>query len=203
MKLPILTSVLILCLVIAYVTHKGKNADKEATDEFWERERKANNTRRKSLDGLNYIKIPLDELPINLFTEDNIISEVLQTIVELSKSPIVNLTGISNTDLKLQYGAPNIDLLSLYDGRYTTLARTLQTWGKRLIELGDESAATKVLEFAVSTGTDVSGTYKLLSEIYAKAGNSEGIQNLIRVAEGINSPMKDSILKGLREVRIS
>lgn len=202
MKLPILTSVLVLCLVIAYVTHKGKNEAKEQADEFWEKERAANNTRRKSLDGLNYVKIPLDELPITLYTEDNIISEATETIVELSKSPVVNLTGISNTDLKLQYGAPNIDLLSIYDQRYTTLARSLQTWGKRLIELEDEPAATKVLEFAVSTNTDVSGTYRLLSEIYAKTGNSEGISNLIKVAEGINSPMKDSILKGLREIRV-
>ena len=198
MKLPILTSVLILCLVIAYATHKGRNAEKEAIDEFWEKERQANNTRRKSLDGLNYITIPLDELPINLFNDDNIISEAVQTIVELAKSPIVNLTGISNTDLKLEYGAPNIDLLSLYDGRYTTLARTLQTWGKRLIELGEEPAAKTVLEFAISTETDVSGTYKLLSDIYSKEGNTKGIDNLISVAEKINSPMKDSILKGLK-----
>ena len=37
----------------------------------------------------------------------------------------MHLTGYTNTDLKLEYGAPNIKLLSAYDQRYTTLARTL------------------------------------------------------------------------------
>ena len=201
MSLPILTSVVILCLVIAFATHRGKEAASEQENAFWEKERDANNTRRKSLDNLDYISIPLDTLPLTLYTEDNTIAECIATIVELSKSPIVNLTGISNTDLKLQYGAPNIDLLSVYDGRYTTLARTLQTWSKRLVDLGDETAAKTVLEFAISTGTDVSGTYKLLANIYSKEENLDGINNLISAAEKINSPMKASILNALNELK--
>ena len=103
-------------------------------DDFWEKELAANRTPRKSLDDLCYIQIPLNTLPLSALPDDSVAEECRETLEELSKSPIVNLTGISNTDLKLQYGAPNINLLSSYDQRYTTLARTLQTLGNRLYE---------------------------------------------------------------------
>lgn len=38
--------------------------EKSMKDAFWKREEEANHTRRKSLDNLPYITIPLEELPL-------------------------------------------------------------------------------------------------------------------------------------------
>lgn len=108
---------------------------------FWDREHAANSTRRKSLDGLNYITIPVEAFPFGLVLQNEQIAEYEQTIRDLAKEPVVNLTGFSNTDLKLEYGAPNIDLLSLYDQRYTTLVCTLQSWAALLYKEGQPQAA--------------------------------------------------------------
>lgn len=199
MSFPILASVLVLCGAIAFSIHRQKNNVADMEDEFWDREYKANSTRRKPLDDLDYIKIPLDSLPIDKYNDDSKINEYSSTIVELSKSPIVNLTGISNTDLKLKYGAPNIDILSTYDGRYTTLASTLQKWALALYEKEDFEAAKSVLEFAVSTRTDVSASYRLLATIYKKNGDDTSIEKLIPIASSINSPLKDSIIEYLKD----
>lgn len=199
MKFPFLASTLIFCAYIAFVIHRQKNIEESQREDFWEREREANNTRRKSLDGLDYIKIPLDMLPMDVLLDNPKVAECVTTITNLSESPIVNLTGFSNTDLKLEYGAPNIDILSLYDQRYTTLARTLQTWASLLYENGDKTSAQVVLEYAISTRTDVSGTYKLLASIYNSKGDLDSIRGLIPVAESINSPLKASIIKSLNE----
>lgn len=199
MKFPILTAAVILCLVIAYCNRKSKEQVAAMENEFWDKELQANNTRRKSLDDLDYISVPLESLPINIHLDNDTIKGIIQTIVELSKSPIVNLTGISNTDLKLKYGAPNIDLLAQYDSRYTALVTNLQKWGSRLYELGDIDSTKSVLEFAVSTHTDVSGTYKLLSEIYLSEGDVCSMEKLISYASNINTPMKTTILNSLTD----
>jgi len=199
MKFPILASVLVLIAVIAFSIHRQKDITSKIQEDFWERERLANSTRRKSLDGLAYISIPLDTLPLNILIDNDIIKECIETIKALSESKIVNLTGFSNTDLKLEYGAPNITLLSQFDQRYTTLARTLQRWGKELYDNGEVSAAKSVLEFAVSTKTDISGTYKLLASIYNEESDTNSISALLPIVSEINSPMKASILESLQE----
>lgn len=197
MKFPILASVLVLCGVIAFSTHRQKEAQAEQEAAFWEKEKKANSIRRKSLDNLEYITIPIDTFPMDKYNDNIRIAEFIETIKSLADKPIVNLTGISNTDLKLEYGAPNIDLLSLYDGRYTTLVSTLQRWAKQLYDLGDVEGAKILLEFAVSTKTDVSGSYRLLADIYKSQDNATEIQNLISIAQELNTPLKASIVEYL------
>mgnify|MGYP004657648237 FL=1 len=199
MKFPFFASFLIFCLWLSYEIHKHRNQEAKNRDAFWEKEAVANNTRRKSLDHLDYIKIPFDALPMDTLKEDPVILQCHKTLQELSASPIVNLTGISNTDLKLTYGAPNIDLLSCYDQRYTLLARTLQDWAAALAGKDFPLEAIAVLEFAVSTHTDVSASYKLLSSLYLKQGCPEKIRDLIPVAESLNSGMKKHILSILEE----
>lgn len=177
-----------------------QRAKEEAREQaFWDREREANMTRRKSLDGLDYIMIPTDILPMTTELNDDIIKECLETIETLSNEKVVNLTGYTNTDLKLMYGAPNINLLTLYDQAYLSLARTLQKWGSRLYELGHREEAKTVLEFAVITRTDVSGTYKLLKDIYEETGEEEKISGLLSTAENLTSASKPMILRILNE----
>ena len=127
-------------------------------------------------------------------------AECHETLHSLCESPIVNFTGISNTDLKLKYGAPNIDLLSRYDQSYTVLVRTLQTWAGVLYKNSYVQEACRILEFAVSTRTDVSATYRLLAEIYRSQGEPEKISALIPVAENLNSSLSGYIVNMLREL---
>lgn len=199
MKFPIFASVIVFCIWLGYELHKRRNLEQKARDEFWEREAAANATRRKSLEHLNYIHIPFDTLPMDVLCEDDYVLEYHDTLRELSSSCIVNLTGISNTDLKLTYGAPNIDLLSLYDQNYTTLVRTLQAWAEKLYEGQYVDEAQKVLEFAVSTHTDLSSSYKLLSSIYLEKEQKEKIEALIPIAEELNSSLKEHIVTTLKE----
>ena len=116
---------------------------------------------------------------------------------------ILNLSGISNTDLKLEYGAANLNLLSEYDENYTTLCRLLNTLGQRLYETGCPAEARKVLEFAVSTGSDMNSTYKTLCSIYIEAGEPELIDNLIDKAGDINTLSGNIILNTLQEIKKS
>ncbi len=199
MKPFVLASVILFCGLIAY---EGKKHGKQRANQeksFWARENAANNVRRKPLDNLDYISIPSDTLPMSLMTDHAEVSECLQIIQELSTEKIVNFTGISNTDLKLQYGAPNINLLTEFDQNYTLLARTLQKWAELLYQNGYVTETKTILEFAISTRTDVSKSYYLLADIYKQQGEPEKIQGLIDVAVGLNSALKGAIVRTLQE----
>ena len=199
MKFPFFASFIVFIIWLRYELRKSDKQKDASTQSFWEKERLANSTRRQPLDGLPYITVPFEKLSMDLLPGDEKAEEYKETFRTLSESQIVNFTGISNTDLKLKYGAPNIDLLVRYDQNYTILARTLQQWASRLYEQGYPAQAREILEFAVSTGTDVSGSYKLLCQIYQEENTPEKIQALYSTAETLNSAMQKTIVRILQE----
>lgn len=194
---------LVLCFaVFGFIVYlKGKKKNTSVQDSFWEREAMANSVRKKPLTDLDYITIPMESLPIQKNTTDEQLLEYQDTISALSDRTIVNLTGISNTDLKLQYGAPNITVLTEYDQNFIVLARTLNAWGHRLYELGMTEDAKTVLEFGVKYKTDIKAHYILLATIYKEQFHSEKIDTLIDTAGSLNSLMKTPIITALTQIR--
>ncbi len=199
MKFYILASLIIFCMVINHNVRKSRRLEADEEKRFWDREHRANQTRRKPLDGLDYIKIPLESLPMHLLEDNEKVAECLRVINELSQTTVVNLTGFSNTDLKLEYGTANITALTQYDQNYTLLASTLQQWADLLYQAEQTEPARTILEFAVSTRTDVSRTYDLLADIYIRNGQQDKIPALMSTAEGLNSLNREVILRHLRE----
>lgn len=199
MNFLIIASTLILAAAIAIASSKSQKNAAAMEQEFWQRERAANNTRRKPLDDLNYIKLPMEIFPMDLLQDIPRVEDYRQIILSLKDQPIVNFTGLSNTELKLRYGAPNITLLTTYDQNYTLLARTLQQWAQALYDNGFSQEACQLLEFAVSTSTDVSATYRLLCRIYQENGTPEKIDALYPVAESLTSAMQKPIVRMLQE----
>ncbi len=194
MRLPLFSSILVFVIWLAYEIRKHRKMDQKPLMDFLEREREADRTPEKPLDDLVFIEIPWETLPVDTAAEDPEIGEVLSILEGLRDQKIANLTGYSNTDLKLKYGAPRIYRLMQWDQNYTVLARTLQKWGKRLMDLGFIEEGACVLEFAVATRTDVLATYRLLLEHYRETGNEAGIRRLQDTAEGLESLRKEQIL---------
>ena len=184
---------------LQYEIKKHNRYDEKKQKEYWARERQANSTRKHSLDDLQYITIPLETFPMNLMTTDEMIKEYHETLLHLSGEKIVNFTGISNTDLKLEYGVANLPVLTHYDQCYTHLVRTLNSFANRLYENGYEKECVPLLEFAVDTGSDISGTYKLLATIYVKNGEKQKLRLLKSKTDSLNSAMKKPIDRMLQE----
>lgn len=199
MKMPFFASFIVFIIWLSYELSKARQRSARARDIYWEREAAANNTRRKPLDDLDYIQIPFASLPMDIMKEDETVAECHQALHYLAESPIVNFTGYSNTDLKLKYGTPNIGLLTRYDQNYTTLVHTLQKWAEKLYESGYTAQARQILEFSISTNTDVSGTYRILADIYSREGNEDGIRHLLERAENLQSASRGIIVRTLQE----
>lgn len=231
MKTLFLSSLISFCLLIFLLNKRHSKMEKSMKDAFWKREEEANHTRRKSLDNLPYITIPLEELPLVCHIIDDaaavrntgdtadvrntddtadvrntgdaaaneaISEECKEILRSLSTQKIVNLTGYTNTDLKLSYGTANITCLTEYDQNYTLLVSTLQKWAEALYRSGAKKECRQVLEYAVSIGTDVSHTYFLLADLYDEEGESDLKCSLIEKASGLSSLSSKVIVRTLQ-----
>lgn len=199
MAFPFLGLFLLLIFIVTYQIKKSNRRQKDTEEQFWIREAEANHVRRQDISGLSYITIPFEKFPLNIY-EDEEIKSYEADLQALADKKILNLTGISNTDLKLQYGPANLPLLTEYDQNYITLSQVLVHYAKCLMEKGHEQDAVPVLEFAIETGSDISSIYTMLADYYQKTGNSAGIQHLFTEAEKLTSLMKQPILDKLNRI---
>lgn len=194
MRIPIFFCwIMIFMVVFTYKRHKAEKHEQDAEKAFWDRENQANTTRKQDISNLNYVDFSNVTLPFALFS-DELLNQCEAQVLKLKDQKILNLTGISNTDLKLNYGAANLPQLTQYDMNFTLLVRTLNTWGQRLAELSHPKEAIAVLDFAVSIGSDIKATYKLLAELYKQEGETAKIESMKTYASQLNSLMKEPIL---------
>ncbi len=177
MAFPFLTFFIafIIALAIRYAYLDKKRKDIE--DAFWEKEEQAKHVPNRDLSELEYIRIPLDEFPIGRYDDDEI-AGIEDAIMALDKKRIINITGMTNTEVKLAYGTGNLEELSRMEDNYNELTVLLTDYAKALLEHEDYEAAKTVLEFGISIGTDVSGNYELLGDCYLALGQNKDIEEL-------------------------
>jgi len=201
MKFPFLATFILFIVLFNIRIRLVSRKEEQKEEKFWDRELRSNSVRKKSLDTLEYVHLPYDLLPFGTAGDDENLKEIEDELTALKDLKIVNLTGITNTDLKLEYGTANITALTEYDQNYTSLVIALQKWGDALYTLGRFEDAASVLEFAVKTRTDITATYRLLIDMYkTKLGlNEQEIQRkldgLVPIANSLNSLSRSTILK--------
>ena len=201
MKFPFLATFILFIVLFNIRIRLVSRKEEQKEEKFWDRELRSNSVRKKSLDTLEYVHLPYDLLPFGTAGDDENLQAIEDELTALKDLKIVNLTGITNTDLKLEYGTANITALTEYDQNYTALVIALQKWGDALYTLGRFEDAASVLEFAVKTRTDITATYRLLIDMYkTKLGlNEQEIQRkldgLVPIANSLNSLSRSTILK--------
>ena len=210
MIFPVFASVVVFCIWLAYEIRKSNKKGEKSEKAFWAKEAEADNTRKLPLDDLHYIIIPeeiykpfMNDKGEFIESDENApkaFSDALTAFKHLKDNKIVNFSNISNTDLKLTYGAANLPELTLYDQNFVLLIRTLQSMGEYYNSLGDKETAKMMLEFAVSSGSDTISTYKLLASIYKEEEDFSKINYLISSASLLNGLTKGPIINYLHEL---
>ena len=94
---------IVMGFLLMYERKKHAREAKRRENNFWQRENEANFTRRKDISQLPYIKIPYDSLPF-IQNAHGEIAEYQKELLSFKDSKLLNLSGLSNTDLKLMYG---------------------------------------------------------------------------------------------------
>ncbi len=194
-------------LLFLYLLIQGSSAGhkmkiQKEKDAFWNQEYKANATRKADVSELLYITVPIEALPFTETKEEELIS-IQNNIRGLSAEPILNMTGISNTELKLKYGVANITFLMQCDENFTLLIKNILKWGSYLYDRNKWEEAAIVLEYGIQIKSDIGKNYTLLAEIYKSMGCMDKINDLIQTAESLNTLSKDNIVTALKKIRMS
>lgn len=190
-------------LLVVWIYYEKRRTDRimnQSKEAFWEKETRANTTRKADISNLNYITVPLERLPLHENPEGDL-TQYENFLRKLAAKKIVNFTGISNTELKLAYGAPNINLLMEFDQNYLELVRTLYRYGKLLYDQNAREEAKTVLEYGLEIETDISANYTLLATIYKEENALNRIDFVIECANKLNSLTKNSLLASLEKIR--
>lgn len=188
--------VFFIALLFSIIVKGSKKSSDNDIEAFWQREYEANNAPAKDISNLDYITISLEALPFLENPPENI-ARYEKNIRTLAGCKIVNLNGISNTELKLRYGVTNLTKLAQYDENYSSMQRAFTAWGRELYRSGYPNEAVTVLEYALDLGCDAKNIFLTLKELY-KELYPERMPQLILRASVIKSSLKDSILAELQ-----
>ncbi|WP_058486428.1 hypothetical protein [Defluviitalea phaphyphila] len=189
MNIPFFLSIFIIFIIFYNIKiRKAEKEIKNSRETFLKKEREAMFVRKKTLENLDYISISLHDLP--MLKKEELTSNKLkqayeqqQLAITLSSKPLLNLNGISNTDLKYKYGSANLEILINYEQNYQRLIRALLNWGQYLYEAGKVKEAVQILEKSISIGSDLSQNYILLADIYNKNSQKSKLLKLKELAE--------------------
>lgn len=183
---PFLALFLIFVLFLFFRFRFLNGKQKENEDLFWSREREASTTVIRGIDESEFVTIPLSEFPFGI-SNDPGLAELEADIHKLQGLKFMNLTGKTNTDLKLTYGVNNFDEVVSYGENYDQLMKLLSEYSELLENLGFSDAAENILKHIISSGCDLSAPYITLGKIYGGRSDDESLIALIDSIE--NSPL--------------
>ena len=141
--------VFFICFIVflLWLRVKLKQQDKNETSnkDFWQREHEADFSRNKDISMLEYISVPKEVLPFNEQTNDVELIQIQKDISDVMSKKMINLSGMTNTDIKFAYGRGNFEILSFYDQNYLKFLSLLNKWGTYLLNHGDKTVQNRYL----------------------------------------------------------
>jgi len=197
MNLFIFASFTVFGIWLTFQLRKSRNLNEKAESDFWENERMANSVRKKQLEASDFVTFPFDKLPTEESFAPDPVPDSLPILLSLADQKMINLNGISNTEVKKRFGAANITILTEYDGNYELFVKNIYLLCQYLYDIGRKDEALLLSEETILTGTDSLSHYKLIIQIYQEQGNAAGISWLTEKAQELHSITKGAILRAL------
>ena len=196
MLFPFLTIFIAFLLFLAFRYRKISKTSEEQQAAFWKRELQANATPAQDITDLPYLTIPLTKFPLD-FSEDSVVLDIERQLQELSEQKILNLNGVTNTELKVRYGVPNLNTMTEIGERYNQLTLLLMDYADALLEADRRIDAITVLEYGVVIKSDISRNYTLLADCYMQQEQPQRVQYLRDQVNAMDLPLKSAILRHL------
>lgn len=191
---------LIFCAWLHYEKGKSQRKQDRESRTFWTREEKANHTRNKDISHLPLFQLDESLIPMPESTDENVVYYQDRTRASLAQ-PMMNLSGYTNTDLKLSYGTGNFNTLSSYDKNFNDFLMNMSNLAKAYYKAGLYEDAASVYQLCLESGSDKSTDYRALAKTYARLGTTWKIDELITQIERSDLPRKETLINHLRDIR--
>lgn len=206
MEIPIIFIVfLIFVFLFRYKMNQQEKATHRSNELFWEREKKSLFIRKKTLDDTIYLKADISKFPkysLEQFIEWQAkkLYKVQEDCLYYASQPMVNLSNMLNSEIRLKYGTANLTLIESYENNYISYTKQLYQLGKGFYDINRDDDAITVLEEGIRMGSDISHNYILLGKLYCKTNQTVKFQDLYNKTTYIESLTKHKIIDELNKL---
>jgi len=138
----------IFLLWFTYERSKAEHQSSYSNEEFWERERRASFTPTAGIENLPYVTLDESVIPVPSSEDSEELQSVLNELHSLKESRMIDLSDLTNTDLKLKYGTSNFPALSKADADFALLISDCEKAGELLIEADRPDEAYAITDYA-------------------------------------------------------
>lgn len=190
MTLLVLSVAAVFAVFIFSARHSKKRDEKK--ERFLEQEEAANSVRKKDIDPELFYAADLTAMPPVPEGDPHQVQRCAKRTMIWFKKPLTNL------ELKMQYGPAQMDKIAEYEENLNSYLKALTKWAA---EASDQDAL-KILQLAISLGSEYRDSYKLAADIYHKQGDKYGLDALKAHAEKnhFNDPsIRRQILEYIRK----
>jgi len=203
-------TIFILFLIFLFIFHHNLKKTEKLTaikrKEFWENEEKSMFSRKSQIEDTNYIVPDISGVKHNnkeYFAElgHPELFKYQELIFSLSKEPMLNLSNMSNSEIRLKYGIANFSHIEACENNYNRLIKAIYLLGKGYFDLENYSEAISVLEAGIKINSDISDHILLLAELYAKKKDSFNFNELKIYSENLESLTKSKLSNGFIDLK--
>ncbi len=155
-------------------------------EEFLEKERQANMTRRKDIPMEFYITPDTGNLPVKDYSHHPGLSAKQEQVLKAAKNTMLKFPKPkSNLEIKTEYGVANLEVIINYEENHQAYLRRLLEWAELLKREGYTEDTQKVLSEAVDFGADNFRTFQLYAETCKDLEDTDRLKQICkRILEG-------------------
>jgi len=203
---PFLITIIGFVLVMALAGLFGGRKREKSIKEYLENELEANSAPKTPIPDEIFYVPDLSALP---FKEEYDYDEKNNAKLLECQETVKNKAGLqmlkfaeeqSNNDLKLSFGASNLNNIIVYEVHFSQYMRALLNWGQLLHSLGDEINAAIIFNVCAESGCDMSKPYTILADIYAAQSDTVNLERLLGLAVAADLSTKEKTEEYIREL---
>ena len=180
---------------------KKHEAEREA---FWGKEERSLAVRKKEIPAELYFRPNISRLSFPTLTLAPAAAEKYQTLEKQIRGsvglPMLSLSGMSNTDLRLNFGTANQPVIAQAEENYEAFLNFLYEYAVLMNEHGQAEEAIAALEEAVRLKSDICQHYFLLADLYRAQSDANSLQILTALVQDMTSSSKQRILNYLEKL---
>lgn len=160
--------IILFFATVIFVQVSLKYNQKNPINDFFEKERKANNSTKKEINEKYFFVNTLNITEFE-FNYSKKYEKLLNDLKIISEKEMIKFNQIySNTDIKLKFGPSNLNRIMDSENNYREYFRILNDMSEELINNDDYANAEIILKYLIENNSEFSKSYILLINIYKK-----------------------------------
>lgn len=197
---------LIFLFIFQHHLRKTDRLTERARKEFWNREENSLFTRKSPIEKRDFLQpktenLPRETLDYFIGIEKEELFDLQEKCFELARNPMLDLSDLLNSEVKLKYGSSNLELIGNYEINYNHYIQSLYQLGKGYYDANKHDKAIKVLEEGIQIHTNISDHIILLASLYWQNKNYDHFNQLYDYAINLHSLTKNKIIHHLNELQ--